>query len=399
MSRNYWQEKSLRPEEFTSDAPGAIVRSVRGHWTFLPNQLPPTITPNLELLSELSVADRALGELAGIGRWLPNPHLLIRPFIRREAVLSSRIEGTVTRLDQLFLFEANPDELSHPADAHEVQNYVAALELGLSYIRGGRPFSLQLLREVHEVLMRNVRGADKRPGQIRDRAVLIGNSYDFDAARFIPPCNTQLPPLLNDFIEFLRVDSPLPVVLQLALMHYQFETIHPFNDGNGRVGRVLITLLLCDRKVLPDPVLYLSAYFEAHRQEYYDHLLEVSRRGAWNDWFRFVARGVTQQARDAILRIQRLETLLARYQQQLRAKVRTVAPQKLVEELFGSPFITVKRAAEVMQVSPKSAGQIVRQFEELGMLRETTGQARYRVYCADEILELLDGPLTETTPN
>ncbi|MBA4191819.1 MAG: cell filamentation protein Fic [Planctomycetaceae bacterium] len=372
-----------------------------GHWTFQPNPLPRTINPDIQLMSQVSAADQALGELAGAGRRLPNPHLLIRPFIRREAVLSSRIEGTVTRLDQLFLFEADPEELSAPSDAVEVRNYVLALEHGLEYIRQGRPFSLQILREVHQVLLDNVRGAEKRPGALRDRAVLIGRSGDdFDTSRFVPPCHTTLAPLLNDFVDFLRDQRALPVVVQLALMHYQFETIHPFNDGNGRVGRLLITLMLCERQVLPQPLLYLSAFFEQHREEYYDHLLNVSRRAAWNEWIGFFARGIAEQARDAINRVQRLQDLQHTYRERTTALVRTAAPQRLVEELFASPYITVSHAAEVMEVAFKSAAATVAKLVEAGMLREITGQQRNRVYCADEILALLDQPLINvpTTP-
>jgi Fic family protein len=387
-------EKALQPEEFSPQAPGRIIRSVLGHWTFSPDLLPPALTPDLGLMAQLSAADQALGELAGAGRRLPNPHLLIRPFIRREAVLSSRIEGTITDLDQLFLFEAQPEELSLPSDADEVRNYVHALEHGLDYVRKGYPFSLHLLREVHRILLAGVRGEEKRPGEIRDRAVLIGQTYDFDAARFIPPCHTSLEPLLQDFVRFLRDERSLPVVIQLALMHYQFETIHPFNDGNGRVGRLLITLMLCERQVLPLPLLYLSAFFEQHRQAYYDHLLNVSRNAAWNDWIGFFARGVAEQARDAVTRVQRLQDLQASYRERTRALIRTAAPQRLVEELFASPYITMNRAAEVMGVAFKSAAQTVAKLAEAGMLREITGQKRNRVYCADEVLTLLNAPLS-----
>jgi Fic family protein len=351
-------------------------------------------------MTELSAADQALGELAGAGRRLANPHLLIRPFIRREAVLSSRIEGTVTNLDQLFLFEAQPEEVAHVADAGEVRNYVLALEHGLEAVRNGYPFSLQLVREVHRILMEGVRGAEKRPGEIRDRAVLIGKSFDFDAARFIPPCHTRLGPMLQDFVRFLRDEKSLPVVIQLALMHYQFETIHPFNDGNGRVGRLLITLMLCERGVLPQPLLYLSAFFEQHRDEYYDRLLEVSRRAAWNEWIGFFARGVAEQARDAVDRVQRLQDLRDDYRDRTTDLIKSATALRLVEELFASPYITVNRASEVMGISFKSASRTVATLAGAGILREMTGQERYRIFCADEILRLLDQPLSrpDTAP-
>jgi Fic family protein len=310
-------------------------------------------------------------------------------------VLSSRIEGTVTRLDQLLLFEADPEELSHSPDAGEVRNYVRASEHGLDYIRDGHPFSLQMIREVHQVLLSDVRGAEKRPGALRDRAVLIGQSGDdFDTSRFVPPCHTTLAPLLSDFVDFLRDQRALPVIIQLALMHYQFETIHPFNDGNGRVGRLLITLMLCERRILPQPLLYLSAFFEQHRDEYYDHLLNVSQRGAWNEWIGFFACGVAEQARDAIARVQRLQDLQHTYRDRTAEMIRTAAPQRLVEELFASPYITINRAAVVMDVAFKSASDTVNTLVGAGMLREITGQKRNRIFCADEILALLDQPLS-----
>ncbi len=389
----------MQPDEFLPTAPGQVVKAVQGHWTFLPDPLPPRLAFDAPLVSRLSDAERALGELAGVGRMLPNPHLLIRPFISREAVLSSRIEGTVTKLGQLLLFEAEPDDLRHPADAQEVLNYVRAAEFGLQAIRRGYPFSWSLIEEIHRVLMEGVRGGEKRPGQLRDRAVLLGRAgQTFEDARFVPPCHTRLRPLIDDFVRFLRDERSLPPVVQLALVHYQFETIHPFNDGNGRVGRLLITLMLCERGILPEPLLYLSAFFEQHRQEYYDHLLDVSRRGAWGEWIAFVATGVAEQSRDAIARSRRLLDLWRQYQHRAAEAVRSPAALRVVDELFASPFLTVNRAADVGQVTRAAAQNTIDKLADVGLIREITGKQRNRVYCADEILRLLDEPLTDTPP-
>ncbi len=391
---NFLQVRCIvNPTNFGKSSPGRVVKSVLGHWTFQPERIPPNINFSSELVQCISLADLALGELAGTGRRLRNPQLLMRPFIRREAVLSSQIEGTITRLDQLFLFEAEPDSLSHPSDAGEVQNYVHAMEYGLNVVRSGYPFSLQMIREMHRILLEGVRGADKRPGEIRDRAVLIGNTFDFDQARFVPPCHTTLTPLLQDFVDFLRNNRSLPIVAQLALMHYQFETIHPFNDGNGRVGRLLITLMLCERLILPQPLLYLSAFFEQHRQEYYDGLLGVSQRGEWNQWIQFFARGISEQARDAVIRVQRLEDLRDSYKERF-AKIRhSLLGLKLIDHLFEMPYITVKQAGKVLDVVYKSADKIVKCLIEAEILQEITNQKRYRIYCAHEVLRLLDQPL------
>jgi Fic family protein len=388
----------MLPDDFEKDAPGRVVRAVQGHWTFQPDLLPPAFNPDWATVQRLTEAERALGELAGVGRLLPNATLLIRPFISREAVESSRIEGTVTRLDQLLLFEAEPDELSAPADAQEVMNYVRATEFGLAQIRAGQPFSLMLIRELHRVLLEGVRGGEKRPGEIRNRGVLIGRTgQTYETARFVPPCHTALEPLLVNLVEFLRSRGGLPVLAQLAVAHYQFETIHPFNDGNGRVGRLLVTLMLCERGVLPEPLLYLSGFFEQSRTEYYDGLLSVSRRGAWNEWLAYFAFGVTTQARDAATRARRLIDLRQSYHYRTAAAVRGPAALRLVDELFATPYLTLRRATETTGVAKKSAQNTIDKLLAAGLIREITGKQRNRIYCADEILRLLDGPLTDTT--
>ena len=381
----------MRPEDFTPDAPGRLVQSGRGYWTFEPTALPPTLIYDAGLVLRLSEAERALGELAGVGRRLPNPHLLIRPFVRREAVLSSQIEGTVTRLDQLFLFESDPDDVAHPADVGEVANYVHALEYGLQRLGEGLPLCWRLLREVHERLMQGVRGENKRPGQFRNCDVLIGRTgQSWDDARFVPPMHTVLDPLLRDFERFLNDPGELPTVVQLALIHYQFETLHPFMDGNGRLGRLLITLMLCERGILPQPLLYLSAFLERRSQEYKDNMLAVSRQGAWSAWVQFFAEGVAEQARDAVDRATRLLDLWRAYGLRVREASQSPAAPRLVDELFAAPFITIPRAAEILDVTYPTAQTNIKKLEDLGILREITGQRRNRIYQAREILALLD---------
>ena len=379
----------MRPEDFDENSPGRLVLSTFGGWTFVPNPLPPELVYSPGLVAELSRANLALGELSGAGRMLPNPHLLIRPFLRREAVLSSRIEGTVTRLDQLLLFETAQGQVGRDDDAEEVLNYVLALNLGLEAIRSGQPFTRGLLREVHKSLMQGVRGKDKRPGVFRDQSVAIGS-----ASRFVPADPHQVAPLLDDFLKFLQEERSLPIVVQLAVMHYHFEAIHPFNDGNGRVGRLLITLMLCERKALSEPFLYLSAFFDEHREEYYDHLLAVSRHGRWEEWIEFFARGVAEQATDAALRTQRLLELAREYKHLTIQAGHSSKAQLLIDELFSSPYLTVNRAMQVTDTLAKAAGNMVEKLVTLDVLREITNQKRYRIFCAHRIIELLDEPLT-----
>lgn len=398
MWRRPRRVKHLRQEDFAEQAPGRLVRSLQGYWTYEPHPLPPpdeALGLDFRLARALAEAERAIGELAGVGRMLPNPHLLIRPFIQREAVSSSRIEGTITRLDQLFLFEAQPDQVAHPADVEEVRNYVLATEHGLEAIRQGRPLSLRVIRDVHRVLMAGVRGGNKRPGEFRPCDVRIGRQGEaWDDSRFIPPSHTALAPLLRDFERFLNTPGERPVVVDMALMHYQFETIHPFMDGNGRIGRLLLTLMLCERRCLPQPLLYLSAFLEEHNDEYRDHLLRVSRRGEWSGWVRFLAHGVSEQAHDAATRAGRLLDLWRAYQKQVGSLTRAGAAVRLLDLLFTHPFITVPNAAQFLRQSYRAASNNTDKLVEAGILREMTGTYP-KVFVADEILKLLDQPLSD----
>jgi Fic family protein len=387
----------LRQEDFKKQAPGKLVRSLNGYWTFEPNPLPPAISFDVSLVRQLTEADRALGELAGIGRMLPNPHLLIGPFLRREAILSSRIEGTVTRLEELLLFEVQPEETERPPDVGEVVNYVRALEYGLARLKD-LPVCVRLLCEIHEHLLEGVRGMEKRPGKIRDKQVFIGREGQHpDDMRFIPPMQTQLPEMLTAMERFLNFPSDLPLIVQLALVHYQFETIHPFQDGNGRIGRLLISLMLCERSSLPQPLLYLSAFFERHNSDYRDLMLAVSQKGAWSDWIRFFAQGIAEQSRDAIERAKRLLDLWQSYRQRLQAKSQSVTILALIDELFASPIVTVSYAEKKLGVTYPAANNNIAKLVAEGILRETTKKQRNRVYVADAILKLLDES-TDLTP-
>lgn len=389
----------MGPDEFTATAPGQLIQSPEGYWTFVPNRLPPELSYSTGLVRQLSEADRALGELAGLGRMLPNPHLLIRPFMSREAVLSSRIEGTVTRLDQLLLFEAQPeDENAQTRDMIEVVNYVRALEYGLEQLRRGMPLCLRLIRELHERLLEGVRGQEKRPGQFRQCPVLIGRrGQSFDSARFVPPHFTALEPLLRDFERFLNEPGEVPLIVQLAAVHYQFECIHPFMDGNGRVGRLLIMLMLCERGYLPHPLLYLSAYLEQHDQEYKDHLLEVSRRGAWLEWIGFFARGIKEQADDAVRRARNLLELWKDYRRKMQKASQSSAVLRLVDELFASPFVTVTGIAKLLDITYRGAKLNVEKLVEADILKEVTPERKIgRVYYAPAILEQLNA---DTAPS
>ena len=369
---------------------GRRIRCAGGYWAYLPKPLPPRIAWSAGLTSALSTADRSVGQLAGEGRRLANPHLLIRSFIRREAVLSSRIEGTETSLGELLAAEAGAVVERSPADMHEVANYVVALEYGVERL-GSLPLSLRLVRELHEKLMRGVRGDMATPGEFRRSQNWIGPAgCTLNDATFVPPPPDQLMECLGAWEQFLHDDS-LPPLVHAALAHSQFEAIHPFLDGNGRVGRLLITLLLVEKRVLPAPLLYLSAFFEATRQEYYRRLLAVTQEGEWEEWLAYFLRGVALQAEDTVGRLQRIDDLLMQWRGQL-AKAPSRLPERAIELLAENPFWTIKKLAQRLDVAYTTAQRAIDRLEAAGIVELTGAAKRNRVYCARAVLDILEEP-------
>src|SRR5436309_5025335 len=336
----------MQPSDFTEKAPGRPIKTAQDYWAFVPQPLPPALEIDWDLANTLSEADRSLSELSGVARTLPNPHLLIAPFVRREAVLSSRIEGTQAGFSDLLFFEAAPSAKPPIEDVKEVANYVSALEHGLARLKD-LPVSLRLIREMHERLMHGVRGDTMTPGEFRRSQNWIGPpGCTLADAAFVPPPVAEMTQALRDFEKYLHEPPVLPPLVRLALIHYQFEAIHPFLDGNGRIGRLLITLLLCAEGLLPQPLLYLSAYFERHRLEYYRLLLAVSQSGGWSEWICFFLRGVAEQSNDAIRRSDRLLQLMQDYRERLQSARTSALLLQLVDRLFMTPATTVARTAE-----------------------------------------------------
>jgi len=375
--------------KFGPNSPGKLVKIPDGNFAFVPDPLPPKLQLTSETIRLLSLADQKLGELAGVGRMLPNPHMLIGPFLRHEAVLSSRIEGTLATEEELLLFEVNPAVEARTPDVREVANYVKALEHGLGRLKE-LPVCLRLIRELHERLLRGVRGADRRPGEFRTIQNYIGKSGEpLQNARFVPAPASELGLALEKFEKFLNAPSRLPVLIELALTHYQFETIHPFVDGNGRIGRLLLSLLLCERGPLPKPLLYLSAYFERHRDQYVDLLLEVSKSGAWEEWIQFFLNGVAVQSEDAISRSQDLLALWQKYRSRMQTARASALGLDLIDRLFSKPVVTIPMAAKRLQVTYASAKLNVEKLVANGMLKEVTGNQRNRIYIAPEIVDII----------
>jgi Fic family protein len=356
----------------------------------VPKPLPPPIEWGARLAASLSRADLAIGRLAGEGRRLPNPQLLIRPFVRREAVLSSRIEGTRATLGELLAAEAGVAVERSPADLREVTNYVVALEHGLARL-ATLPLSLRMVRELHEKLMRGVRGDAATPGEFRRSQNWIGpTGCTLADATFVPPPADHLMECLGAWEKFLH-DETLPPLVHAALAHSQFEAIHPFLDGNGRVGRLLITLLLVARRVLPAPLLYLSAFFEATRPEYYARLLAVTEKGEWEAWLDYFLGGVAGQAEDALDRIQRIDALLAEWRERL-ARAPSRLPERALELFVENPFWTVNKLAQRLEAAFTTAQRAIDRLEAGGIVTLAGEAKRNRVYCARAILDILEEP-------
>ncbi len=385
------------PSNFKKGASGRIIAHPRGYHTFVPHPLPPAISLD-PLASLIEEASHAVGNLKGAGHRLPNPHMFVRPFIRREAVLSSKIEGTQTSFSDLLFFEAAPTATA-PDDAPEVLNYIHAVEFGMERLKH-LPLSLRLCRELHEKLMAGTRGEHAEPGEFRKRQNWIGApGSTLSEAAYVPPPVDEMRLALGDWEKHLhaKVGSTL---VQAAQLHYQFEAIHPFIDGNGRLGRLLITLFLADRKLLPQPLLYLSAFFERHRSAYYEHLMAVSTSGRWVEWIEFFLRGVRTQANEAVQRIERLLDLEKKYRALVLGKGKAAGSLvKLIDALFfHTPVLTVRQAQEILGSTFASGQKNIDRLIDLGILREVSGNSRNRVYFAREIYALALEDLPEAPP-
>jgi Fic family protein len=361
-----------------------------GYEVFVPEPLPPEIVWTGQLIRSLSDADRLMGQLSGEGKQLPNPHLLIRPFIKREAVLSSRIEGTQATLGELLANDAGAVVNRSPDDLREVGNYVTALDYGIKRLNT-LPLSLRLIREVHEKLMEGVRGDHATPGEFRKTQNWIGPAgCTLQNATYVPPSPDLLMDCLGTWEQFLHVRK-IPPLVQAGLLHYQFEAIHPFLDGNGRVGRLMIILFLIERKVLTAPLLYISAFFEATRSEYYNRLLAVSQESQWNPWLEYFLNGITRMSEDVLSRAEKINLML----QSWRNRISGEKP-KILSDVIGllaeNPFWNTKKLSERLQVAFTTAQRAINVLVERKILSQVDNAQRDRVFCATAIMKILDEP-------
>jgi Fic family protein len=363
---------------------GQYIEQIEGYKAFIPNPLPPIpeIIMDQEMWNLLSQADRALGRLDGATDALPNPDLFVFMYVRKEAVLSSQIEGTQASLIDILEFESQALQPDNPQDVAEVVNYIAAINYGLERLKD-LPVSLRLIREIHQELMKDVRGAERNPGEFRRSQNWIGAAgCSLAEATYVPPPPHEMLQSLDNLEKFLHSPQPMPTLIKVGLAHAQFETIHPFLDGNGRTGRLLITFLLCEQNILKRPLLYISYYFKKYRAEYYDRLQAVRDSGNWEGWLKFFLHGVYEVAQEASATARKIVNLKEKHRQLVLDKMnrRSGNAIALLESLYFKPIFTVEHAEAITNLSYPNANTLIKDLCDIGLLQEITGQKRNRAF-------------------
>ena len=359
---------------------------------FIPPPLPPAPPVRMDRLNSLlDNANLALGRLDGMTSVLPDTDLFLYMYVRKEALLSSQIEGTQSSLSELLLFERAELPGVTLDDVQDVANYVAAMDHGLARIREGFPISLRLIRGIHEKLLSKGRGSKRQPGEFRRSQNWIGGSRPGNAV-FVPPPPGQVPDLMSDLEKFIHADTPeIPALIEAGLVHVQFETIHPFLDGNGRLGRLLIAFLLCTQGILKEPILYLSLYLKTHRQTYYDLLQWVRDRGDWEAWLEFFLEGIAETSRQAADTARELHDLFEADRRRIERLGRpATSALRVHRRLQRNPLVAIGDAARDLHLSPPTVANAVRRLESLGILRETTGKQRGRLFVYSAYLDILN---------
>jgi len=382
----------MDPNRFKSKASGNCVLTQTGYWAFIPSPLPPEIEWSTRLVSSLTNAERELSRLNSISETFPFYKLLIQPFIRNEAVFSSRIEGTRSSLIDLFSYESRQlSFFEQTDDVKEVLNYARAMDEALERL-ASLPVSLRMVREIHARLMQGVRGGNLTPGEFRRSQNWIGPAGStISDAPYVPPPVAEMEHSLDNLEKFIHSESEIPNLIRLALIHYQFEAIHPFLDGNGRVGRLLTVLLLCEWGLLKRPFLNISIYFESYRQEYYDNLLSVSQNGAWEDWLVFFLDGIRQQSITSVARIEKLQEVRSSYKNIVESDRNPGRMASVIEFIFSRPILSIRQAETGLGLSYTVVADYFRKLTVAGVIREVTGNSRNRLYQADEILKAIQG--------
>ena len=388
----------MEATDFTKDMPGRLVPTIEGALAYVPNPLPGAHDLQIDVptMRLLALADNALGELKGATQQLVNPWLVASPLLYGEAILSSRIEGTIASPDDVIMLEAGERPAAQDerrmGDTLEVLNYVRAMRYGLERI-GELPLCLRLFRELHSKLLSGVRGAQERPGEFRRSQNWIGpyKGAPISEARFFFFSPDRMHEALEELEECLHAEArrEIPLLIELALLHYQFETIHPFRDGNGRIGRLLIPLILCERNRLPSPLLYVSSFLDRHKEQYCDLMLKVSQTGDWLSWIRFFLTAVKTCCRESIEQARGLMELRDSYHQRLQTARSSALLIKLIDQLFSQPSTRIRAAAELLGVTPAAASNNIRKLVEAGILEKASSRKRNQVFVASEIRRFL----------
>lgn len=359
------------------------------YWAFVPRPLPPPDLRIDELQRQLEQANQALGRLDGLAAVLPDTQLFLYMYVRKEAVLSSQIEGTQSSLSDLLLYESEEAPGVPLNDVQEVSNYVAAMTHGLARLADGFPLSMRLIREMHEVLMAAVRGGSKAPGEFRTSQNWIGGSRPGNA-KFVPSPPDRVVECMSDLEKFLHSPGNLPLLIRAALVHHQFETIHPFPDGNGRLGRLLITLMLCNEKVLSQPILYLSLYFKTRREEYYRQLQQVRDTGDWESWIAFFLDGVYEIAGQATATAREIFALVESDREKISSLGRAAGSAlQIHRQLEKKPLAVIPELVKSLALSTPTVTSALSNLESIGIVREITGKQRGRVFVYDRFLSIL----------
>ena len=389
------EDSSSKPADNSLRA-GRYIRQPTGYRAFIPAPLPPVPSVRIsgEMQKLLSQADFALGRLDGSVHTLPNPDLFVLMYVRKEAVLSSQIEGTQSSLNDLLNAEARIHSPDQPKDVNEVINYVRAMNHGLARLKQ-LPLSIRLIREIHAELLKGGRGSKLEPGEIRRSQNWIGPAgCTLAEAVFVPPPPDEVMPSLGNVESFLHAPADMPALLQIGLAHAQFETIHPFLDGNGRVGRLLITFFLCERGILAKPVLYLSHYFKKHRAAYYEHLQAVRDTGDWEPWLDFFLRGIIEVSAQAAATARSILALREQHRAAVTTRLARAAANghRVLEHLYVHPTVSVPGIQKYLDVTYPAAANIINRLVQLGILRELTGNRRNRLFRYESYTQLFDEP-------
>jgi len=370
---------------------GTYISQPQGYKAFIPKPLPPDppLSMDEELIDLLSKADRAIGRLDGITDALPNPDLFIAMYVRKEAVISSQIEGTQSSLIDVLEYEITGGKQKFPSDIGEVVNYIDAMNYGLERIKS-LPLSLRLIKEIHSRLLVGVRGQERRPGEFRSSQNWIGPpGCTLKTAEFVPSPPQEMIRAMGELEKFLYDESPRPTLISCGLAHCQFETIHPFLDGNGRIGRLLITFLLCQRGVLSRPLLYLSHYFKQYRREYYNCVMSVRNKGDWEGWIKFFLKGIWEVSKEAVQTSRYIISLESEHTRLIQEQVRGGKGGNLLELLFRYPIISIPEVKNRLQIAFGTANRLINEFVRLGILKEITARERNRLFAYTKYLDLL----------